>query len=87
MQNILQFSLMDVWVDGNGVETHSSAQECFGSLYGRKVHDRKEISRYSSQYSARLSAHPNDLVVNLIAEPDKTGDYEGTCQMKCLPDS
>jgi hypothetical protein len=25
-----------------------------------------EIRRYSSQYSARLSAHPNDLVVNLI---------------------
>jgi hypothetical protein len=26
----------------------------------------EEIRRYSSQYSARLSAHPNDLIVNLI---------------------
>jgi hypothetical protein len=25
-----------------------------------------EIRRYSSQYSARLSAHPNGLVVNLM---------------------
>jgi hypothetical protein len=27
---------------------------------------KEEIRRYSSQYSARLSAHPNGLVVNLI---------------------
>jgi hypothetical protein len=27
---------------------------------------KEEIRRYSSQYSARLSAHPNDLVVNLM---------------------
>jgi hypothetical protein len=26
---------------------------------------KEEIRRYSSQYSARLSAHPNDLIVNL----------------------
>jgi hypothetical protein len=26
---------------------------------------KEEICRYSSQYSARLSAHPNDLIVNL----------------------
>jgi hypothetical protein len=26
----------------------------------------EEIRRFSSQYSARLSAHPNDLIVNLI---------------------
>jgi hypothetical protein len=31
---------------------------------------KQEIRRYSSQYSARLSAHPNDLVVNLIDLPD-----------------
>jgi hypothetical protein len=31
---------------------------------------KEEIRRYSSQYSARLSAHPNDLVVNLMAQPD-----------------
>jgi hypothetical protein len=30
-----------------------------------------EIRRYSSQYSARLSAHPNDLIVNHIELPDK----------------
>jgi hypothetical protein len=27
---------------------------------------KEEIRRYSSQCSARLSAHPNDLIVNLI---------------------
>jgi hypothetical protein len=26
---------------------------------------KEEIRRYSSEYSARLSAHPNDLIVNL----------------------
>jgi hypothetical protein len=31
---------------------------------------KEEIRRYSSQYSARLSAHPNDLTVNLIELPD-----------------
>jgi hypothetical protein len=31
---------------------------------------KEEIRRYSSQYSARLSAHPNDLVVNLMELPD-----------------
>jgi hypothetical protein len=31
---------------------------------------KKEIRHYSSQYSARLSAHPNDLIVNLIELPD-----------------
>jgi hypothetical protein len=30
----------------------------------------KELGRYSSQYSARLSAHPNELIVNLIELPD-----------------
>jgi hypothetical protein len=29
-----------------------------------------QIRRYSSQYSARLSAHPNGLVVNLMEQPD-----------------
>jgi hypothetical protein len=33
---------------------------------------KEEIRRYSSQYSARLSAHPNDLTVNLIELPDNT---------------
>jgi hypothetical protein len=31
---------------------------------------KEEIRRYSSQYSARLSAHPNDLIVNVIELPD-----------------
>jgi hypothetical protein len=31
---------------------------------------KEEIRRYSSQFSARLSAHPNDLIVNLIELPD-----------------
>jgi hypothetical protein len=36
-------------------------------LQMRTVKDK--IRRYSSQYSARLSAHPNDLIVNLIELP------------------
>jgi hypothetical protein len=31
---------------------------------------KEEIRHYKSQYSARLSAHPNDLIVNLIELPD-----------------
>jgi hypothetical protein len=31
---------------------------------------KEEIRHYSSQYSERLSLHPNDLVVNLMAKPD-----------------
>jgi hypothetical protein len=31
---------------------------------------KEEIRRYSSQYSARLNAHQNDLIVNLIELPD-----------------
>jgi hypothetical protein len=31
---------------------------------------KKEIRRYCSQYGAHLSAHPNDLIVNLIELPD-----------------
>jgi hypothetical protein len=31
---------------------------------------KEEIRRYSSQYSARLSAHPNELIVNLIGLQD-----------------
>jgi hypothetical protein len=30
---------------------------------------KEEIRRYSSQYSARLGTHPNDLIVNLIELP------------------
>jgi hypothetical protein len=31
---------------------------------------KEEIRRYSSQYSARLSAHRNELTVNLIELPE-----------------
>jgi hypothetical protein len=31
---------------------------------------KDEIRRYNSQYSARLSAYPNGLVVNLMEQPD-----------------
>jgi hypothetical protein len=31
---------------------------------------KEEIRRYSSQYSARLGAHPNGLVVNVMEQPD-----------------
>jgi hypothetical protein len=31
---------------------------------------KQEICHYSSQYRARLSVHPNDLVVNLMVQPD-----------------
>jgi hypothetical protein len=31
---------------------------------------KEEIRQYISQYSARLSAHPNDLTVSLIELPD-----------------
>jgi hypothetical protein len=38
---------------------------------------KEEIRRYSSQYSDRLSAHPNYPIVNLIELPESyqtTGD-------------
>jgi hypothetical protein len=47
---------------------------------------KEEIRRYSSQYSARLSTLPNDLIVNLMSY-QTTGDCEDTCQMICLLDS
>jgi hypothetical protein len=31
---------------------------------------KEEIRRYRSQYNARFSAHPNDLIVNLMEQPD-----------------
>jgi hypothetical protein len=31
---------------------------------------KEEIHHYSCQYSARLSVHSNDLVVNLMAQPE-----------------
>jgi hypothetical protein len=34
---------------------------------------KEEIRHYSSQYSAHLSTHPNDLIVNLIELLDNRG--------------
>jgi hypothetical protein len=31
---------------------------------------KEEIHHYSSQYSVHLSAHPNDLIINLMELPD-----------------
>jgi hypothetical protein len=31
---------------------------------------KEEICHYSSQYRAHLSTYPNNLVVNLMAQPD-----------------
>jgi hypothetical protein len=42
---------------------------------------KEEIRRYSPQYSARLSAHPNYLIVKLMAQQKTTGVCEDTCQM------
>jgi hypothetical protein len=47
---------------------------------------KEEIRRCSSQYSARLSAHPNGLIVNLIELPDNRR-LRRHLQMICLPDS
>jgi hypothetical protein len=33
---------------------------------------KKEIHRYGSEYSARLIAHPNDLLLNLTEQPDNS---------------
>jgi hypothetical protein len=47
---------------------------------------KEEIHHYSSQYSACLTVHSNDLVVNSWRNPT-TGDCEDPCQTICLPDS
>jgi hypothetical protein len=31
---------------------------------------KEEISHYSSHYSARLTAHPNDILLNLLEQPE-----------------
>jgi hypothetical protein len=38
---------------------------------------KEEIRRYSSQYNAHLSAHPNDLLVNLMEQPDNNRLFQG----------
>jgi hypothetical protein len=43
------------------------------TVFRRDLHTptaKEEIRCYSSQYSARLSADPNDLLVNLMVQPD-----------------
>jgi hypothetical protein len=32
---------------------------------------KKEISHYSSHYSARLTAHPNDILLTLLEQPKR----------------
>jgi hypothetical protein len=48
---------------------------------------KDEVGQYSSQYSANLTAHPNNLVVNLMCNLTTVGDCEYTCHMICLSDS
>jgi hypothetical protein len=31
---------------------------------------KEQICRYSSRYSVRLSTHPNDLIMNLVKQPE-----------------
>jgi hypothetical protein len=45
-----------------------------------------EVRCYSSQYSARLNGHPNDLIMTLMKLPDTDG-CKDTFQMFCLSDS
>jgi hypothetical protein len=45
---------------------------------------KEEIRRYSSQYSAHLSTHPNDLMVTSLSY-QATGDCEDTCETIFLP--
>jgi hypothetical protein len=45
---------------------------------------KEEIRRYSSQYSARLSAHPNDLTVNLMELPDNKTPAKWSAYQICL---
>jgi hypothetical protein len=44
---------------------------------------KEEIRHYSSQYSARLSVHSNDPVVNLMAEPDNRRLRRHLPESKC----
>jgi hypothetical protein len=46
---------------------------------------KEEIRHYSPQYSARLSVHPNDPAVNLMAQPDNRR-LRTHCQIIFLPD-
>jgi hypothetical protein len=32
---------------------------------------KEEISHYSSHYSARLTAHPNDILLTLLEQPER----------------
>jgi hypothetical protein len=65
---------------GTASISYIEISECFQSKALRMTVDasfdpqtptvKEEIRRYSSQYSSRLRAHPNDLIVNLIELPD-----------------
>jgi hypothetical protein len=47
---------------------------------------KEEIRRCSSQYSARLNAHPNDYQWTSLSYKT-TGDCEDSCQIACIPDT
>jgi hypothetical protein len=46
---------------------------------------KKEICRYSNQYSTRLTTHPNDQILTFMGI-QATGVREDTCQTICLTD-
>jgi hypothetical protein len=79
--NIYRTMLKPIWTYGIQLWGTASTYnieilECFQSKALRMIVDapwyvpntviRRDLRRYSSQYSARLSAHPNGLTVNLI---------------------
>jgi hypothetical protein len=39
-----------------------------------------EISHYSSHYSARLTAHPNDILLTFLEQPERKRLRDATCQ-------
>jgi hypothetical protein len=42
---------------------------------------KEEISRYSSHYSARLTAHPNDILLTLLEPPERKSLYFVVCTL------
>jgi hypothetical protein len=46
---------------------------------------KEEIRHYSSQYSERLSVHPNGVAVNLMAQPDNRRLRRHLLFRRCFP--
>jgi hypothetical protein len=57
----------------------------YSYLKGSPPTVKEEIHHYSSQDSAHLSAHPNDLVANLMVQPNNR-QLQRHLQTNCLPD-